>query len=87
MMCEACESDGSDVAGHLICEGCGCCSDCCNCTETDCDCYACADRRAGLRIGANDDVPDINTLTGFTDTLTSTDVLFTAEPEEKSRND
>lgn len=39
--CEAC--DNEDEA--LICEGCGCCSECCNCTETDCDCDVCTERR------------------------------------------
>lgn len=28
------------------CDGCGDCQECCNCTDTDCDCTACEDRRA-----------------------------------------
>lgn len=31
-----------------LCEGCGCCQECCNCTETDCDCDACNDRRENI---------------------------------------
>jgi len=40
-MCEACENT-DDLPE---CEGCGCCQDCCNCAETDCDCDACLGRR------------------------------------------
>lgn len=41
-LCEACgESDWN----WPLCEGCGCCGNCCNCTETDCDCDCCVDRR------------------------------------------
>lgn len=39
--CEAC--DNEDEAP--ICEGCGCCQNCCNCTEMDCDCDVCEERR------------------------------------------
>lgn len=81
MICEACETDDSCIAGHLICEGCGCCSECCNCTETDCDCCACRDRREGLRDSANDNVPDINTLTGFVDTLQGISQEFAVSPQ------
>lgn len=28
-----------------LCEGCGSCQSCCNCTETDCDCDSCTERR------------------------------------------
>jgi hypothetical protein len=87
MICETCGTDDSCIAGHLICEGCGCCSDCCNCTETDCDCYACADRREGLRDSANDNVPSINTLTGFVDTMSGTAMPFSREPEASSQDD
>lgn len=41
--CEA----GCDEPEQLICEGCDCCQECCNCTDTDCDCAACIDRREG----------------------------------------
>ena len=38
--CEACD----DTEGPF-CEGCDCCTDCCNCTPTDCDCDVCKARR------------------------------------------
>lgn len=41
--CECC-TDSDDEVGQL-CEGCDCCSECCNCTESDCDCEACFERR------------------------------------------
>ena len=40
--CEVC--DNTDEF-NPFCEGCACCMDCCNCTETDCDCDACKERR------------------------------------------
>lgn len=45
MTCEACGENDAP-----ICEGCGCCQECCNCTSTDCDCDACIDRREAERI-------------------------------------
>lgn len=44
-MARECEACGQDDLDWPICEGCGCCQECCNCTETDCDCDACIDRR------------------------------------------
>lgn len=38
--CECC-----DVEDVWLCDGCGCCQECCNCTPSDCDCDACVDRR------------------------------------------
>lgn len=42
--CEACDNTNEH---ENFCEGCGCCSECCNCTDTDCDCDTCVDRRKG----------------------------------------
>ncbi|UUV43193.1 hypothetical protein RCCWILLIS_21 [Rhodobacter phage RcCWillis] len=42
--CAASGCDETDLDWPL-CEGCGCCDSCCNCTETDCDCDACIERR------------------------------------------
>lgn len=39
--CEACNNTDESP----ICEGCGCCAECCNCTPTDCDCDVCVCRR------------------------------------------
>lgn len=44
-LCEACDNTDEDT---LFCEGCDCCQECCNCTDTDCDCDACEDRRNGI---------------------------------------
>lgn len=44
MMCEGC--DDTDADGNEFCEGCACCRLCCNCTDADCDCDVCEDRRA-----------------------------------------
>lgn len=41
--CEAC--DATDADGNEFCEGCACCPECCNCTDTDCDCSVCIVRR------------------------------------------
>jgi len=41
--CEACDNTDEDFP---LCEGCGCCQECCNCTDTDCDCYSCEDKRS-----------------------------------------
>jgi hypothetical protein len=38
--CEAC-----GTTEGVLCDGCDCCQECCNCTETDCDCDACVERR------------------------------------------
>lgn len=43
--CDCC-GESVDV---ILCEGCGCCQECCNCTETDCDCSACVERREQCR--------------------------------------
>lgn len=43
MICECCGLD--DTKTGVQCEGCSCCQECCNCTETDCDCDACQERR------------------------------------------
>lgn len=42
-----CECDGCTTNNWLedFCDGCACCSECCNCTETDCDCEVCEARR------------------------------------------
>lgn len=40
--CEACSQSDENWP---LCEGCSCCDGCCNCTETDCDCDTCIERR------------------------------------------
>lgn len=42
-VCKCCEDTYDDQAP--FCEGCGYCQECCNCTETDCDCETCEERR------------------------------------------
>lgn len=42
--CECCHGHDSEVG--IICDGCDCCQECCNCTPSDCDCDACEERRA-----------------------------------------
>lgn len=49
--CEACE----DREGPF-CDGCGCCYECCNCRDTDCDCDTCLDRR-DLEAARRDSLP------------------------------
>ena len=44
-MIETCEACDNTDEGFPFCEGCGCCFECCNCADTDCDCDACVDRR------------------------------------------